>query len=247
MCGPGQVRSVVVPAVRGARVRLHPRPLRRRVRPRSATTAARSGWLLAGVQGAQRAACSSCRAACSAQRSARRSQVLPFDDIVPWDSFVVRVPLRRARETLLILSKLSPARVAAMHDALVKYRGLLLWERRCDLIRSRGAVSDRLARLTARRTSPLPQFPRWPGCAAVARHASFCLGTSALCRSNAASCPSARSCARRRCLSQGGVLGSIRDPWTAHGRLEGSPPLDRCFLPCALRVSRWPALCSRAM
>ena len=172
--------------------------------------------------------------------------MLPFDDIVPWDSFVVRVPPRRARETLLILSKVSPARVTAMHDALVKYRGLLLWERHCDLIRTRGAASDRLARLTARRTSPVPHSPRWPGCAAVVRHAPFCFGTSALCRSNAASCPSARSCARRRCLSQGGFL-SIRNPRTTRGRLEGSPPLDRCCLSRALRVSRWPALCSKAM
>jgi hypothetical protein len=64
-----------------------------------------------------------------AWRGWRRSQVLPFADIVPWDDFVVRVPASRASETLLILRKIAQSQLAAMHQSLLKHRDLVLWER----------------------------------------------------------------------------------------------------------------------
>jgi hypothetical protein len=172
-----------------------------------------------------------------AWRGWRRSQVLPFADIVPWDDFVVRVPASRAAETLLILRKIAQSQLAAMHQSLLKHRDLVLWERIPVALRGlRALCASALSRANGggsigalehcvgawcklhemwlhvlrRRCS----CTRWTEhrqpravcyCASLRAHrwlthAIRSFGDPTLCQSVTASCPSARSCTRHRCL-----------------------------------------------
>ena len=174
-----------------------------------------------------------------AWRGWRRSQVLPFADIVPWDDFVVRVPASRAAETLLILRKIAQSQLAAMHQSLLKHRDLVLWERipvalrglralcASALSRANGGGSiralehcvglhgvrctkcgcmffgDGVAALAGQSIGSRVQFATAPACLHTDRwltHAIRSFGDPTLCQSVTASCRSARSCTRHRCL-----------------------------------------------